>query len=160
MPTLAEPNDIRELSDLFWETVSADPSYISHGELQMGVASGSGRLAPDGREKWEGYISAKIAGPRSAVLLCRENGRLDGFAVVEISEDGDRPYGTLCDLLVRRGARVHGLGGRLLEAALGWLRDNGAGSVFLESGVENHSAHAYFEKKGFEMVSHVFRLKA
>ena len=31
-------------------------------------------------------------------------------------------------------------------------------AVYLESGVGNHNAHAFFEHHGFSMVSHVFRL--
>ena len=133
----AVQDDVQALSDLFWDTVSSDPSYISHGELQMGVACGQGVLADDGKRKWQRYIAEKISAPTSRVFVAEADGAIRGF---------------------RRDLRGEGLGGVLLGRGREWLAGRGVDAVYLESGVGNHNAHAFFEHHGFSMVSHVFRL--
>ncbi len=154
----AVQDDVQALSDLFWDTVSSDPSYISHGELQMGVACGQGVLADDGKRKWQRYIAEKISAPTSRVFVAEADGAIRGFVVAEVASDGDRPFGVICDLIVRRDLRGEGLGGVLLGRGREWLAGRGVDAVYLESGVGNHNAHAFFEHHGFSMVSHVFRL--
>lgn len=151
-------DDVQALSDLFWDTVSSDISYVSHGELQMGIAEREGVLAADGKRKWQRYIVDKISAPTSRVFVAEDDGAVRGFVVVEIASDGDLPFGVICDLIVRRDMRGAGLGGILLDVGRRWLCDRGVASVYLESGVGNHNAHAFFERHGFRMVSHVFRL--
>ncbi len=46
--------------------------------------------------------------------------------------------------------------GKLLNAAIKWFKDRGIVSLYLESGKDNHSAHAFFEKRGFGMVSNIY----
>ena len=153
----AKQEDVKRLASLFWDTVSADPSYISHGELQMGIAEKEGVLAPDGKRKWERYISEKISARTSRVFVAESENTIQGFVVSEIASDGDRPFGVICDLLVRSDARGGGLGKTLLNAGREWLAGQGVDSIYLESGVGNHNAHAFFEHHGFCMVSHVFK---
>jgi len=154
----AVEDDVQALSDLFWDTVSAAPFYISHGEMQMGVAVEEGVLAVDGKVKWQRYIAGKISASDSNVLVSEADGVIMGFVVVETATDGDRPFGVICDLVVRRESRGEGLGSVLLDAGRRWLSDRGVDAVYLESGIGNHNAHAFFEHHGFRMVSHVFRL--
>ena len=131
------------MTQLFWDTLSANPSYISHG----------------GPDKWQRYISGKITGKASRVYLYEEKNELKGFTVVEITEDGDKPFGIICDLLVEPGQRKKGIGKNLLSRSIEWLETQGISDFYLESGIQNHNAHAFFERLGFRMVSHVFRLK-
>lgn len=154
----AVEDDVQALSDLFWDTISSDPSYISHGELQMGIAEREGVLAGDGKTKWQRYIAEKMSSPTSRVFVAEADGSVRGFVVAEIASDGDRPFGVICDLVVRRGLRGEGLGSALLDTGRRWLSDRGIDAVYLESGIGNHHAHAFFERHGFRMVSHVFRL--
>lgn len=154
----AVKDDIQALSDLFWDTLLSNPAYISHGEMQMGVAEKEGVPAGDGKEKWQRYIAEKISSPVSGVFVDETDGLVRGFVVAEIASDGDRPFGVICDLVVRRGLRGEGFGSALLDVGRRWLSDRGIDAVYLESGIENHNAHAFFEHHGFRMVSHVFRL--
>jgi len=158
MCRVAGKNDVQALSDLFWDTVSSDPSYISHGELQMGIAKREGVLAEDGKRKWQRYIAEKISAETSRVFVAETEGAIRGFVVAEIASDGDRPFGVICDLVVRRDLRGEGLGSTLLDTGRRWLSECGIDAIYLESGIGNHHAHAFFERHGFRMVSHVFRL--
>ena len=81
-----------------------------------------------------------------------------GFVVADIEEDGDAPYGMVCDVLVKEDYRGHGTGDALLQTAIGWLRGQGVRDIYLESGKDNHAAHRFFEKRGFHHVSNIFKL--
>jgi GNAT superfamily N-acetyltransferase len=153
----ATREDIPRLAALFWENLTANPDYISHGEIQMGIATAPGRPAPDGIGKWENYLLEKITDPCSHVLLHAPDGIPRAFIIVEIARDGDRPFGVICDLLVHPSLRGHGTGDTLLAAGMNWLRRQGIDSFYLESGTGNAAAHAFFQRRGFRVISHVFK---
>lgn len=155
----AAAGDADRLTDLFWENLSSDRSYISHGEIWMGVAADTRTLAPEGRARWRRYIEERITDPGSAVFIAERDGAVDGFIVLEITPYEHLRVGSVNDLVVSPSNRSKGLGSRLLEHGMEWLEANGAEEIFLESGVNNHNAHDFFERKGFEAVSHVFMRK-
>ena len=152
-------NDIEILAKIFWNNLVSNPSYISHGEIQMGIASDSERLAPDGHEKWKVYIREKITGNDSSVFIYEEDNLIIGFIVVEIESDGDKPFGVICDLLVSSDTRGKGIGKTLLQKGIQWLEEQQITDFYLESGINNHSAHNFFEHMGFKMISHIFKLE-
>jgi GNAT superfamily N-acetyltransferase len=156
----ANTGDSDRLARLFWENLLSQPGYVSHGEMQMGVADAPRRPAADGLDKWTRYVREKIEGRRGHVIVREREGEIDGFVVVEVAEDGDRPFGVICDLLVRPDRRGEGTGAALLEAGMDWLRGQGVNAFYLESGIENHAAHDFFERHGFRAVSRVFRRDA
>ncbi len=173
MFTQATLNDINELAELFWNNIEAAPEYISHGEIQMGVATAPGILAPDGIQVWKEYIRQKIEGEGvkmaesikasdsrypSVVFVHRDSGKIDAFCVLEITDDGNKPFGTICDMLVLPHLRGEGMGKKLLAQAKEWFAANGVTDIYLESGLNNHSAHEFFKKQGFREVSHIFKL--
>lgn len=158
-------NDLKVLSDMFWAHISSDPDYISHGEMQMGVGVAavedgklSGRPAPDGKAMWDKYIMSKFRSEDAAVMKFECDGKIAGFCVAEIMEDGAEPFGMVCDVLVDKNHRGQGAGGILLDAAVSWLRSKGVSGIYLESGKNNASAHEFFEKRGFRHISDIFRL--
>lgn len=164
MWTKATGNDIEELVEIFWSNIEAAPQYISHGEMQMGVATAPETLASNGKEVWRKYISQKIAEGNenvqlpSSVIVYRNNGKIAAFCVLAVLEDGCNPYGVICDMLVIPQMRGTGLGKELLVKAKEWFKEHGICDVYLESGLNNHSAHAFFRKYGFREVSHIFKL--
>lgn len=174
--------DIAELTEMFWANLTGHPEYISHGELQMGVACAPGVPAEKGKRLWQAYIREKIGGARrnyltpegvlpaapgaepvqgeewpSAVFLYRAGGRIAAFCILEVSNDGDKPFGILCDMLVRPEYRSHGLGKQMLAMTRTWFGNLGITDIYLESGVNNHAAHVFFERQGFRQVSHIFK---
>ncbi|MCM1176902.1 MAG: GNAT family N-acetyltransferase [Bacteroidales bacterium] len=163
---IAEDSDKETLADIFMGHLTSNSEYISHGELQMGVGivkvAPDGEPvfapAPDGRKMWLKYISEKIGSDDAAVYKAVSGGEIVGFCVADIEEDGAAPFGMVCDVLVRHGVRGGGAGGRLLEAAVAWLRSRGISDIYLESGKDNHAAHEFFMKRGFVKVSEIFKL--
>jgi len=164
---IAQVQDAPALADIFFGHLAAHPEYISHGEMQMGVGEGViqdgilvAQTAPDGREKWMHYILAHIEDEGFAEVwkAVSEEGEIVGFAVADIEEDGDAPFGMVCDVLVREGYRGHGTGDALLRTAIGWLRARGVNGIYLESGKNNHAAHRFFEKRGFAHISEIYKL--
>jgi len=163
---IALAEDAHRLADIFIHHITAHTEYISHGEMQMGVGVGQfeeghlkARPAPDARKKWMGYILTHIEDASFAeVFKAVENGKIIGFAVADIEEDGDAPFGMVCDVLVEEDARGSGAGSALLDAAIQWLRSRGIKDIYLESGKDNHAAHRFFEKRGFTHISEIYKL--
>lgn len=162
----AVPADAESLKEIFFAHLASNPEYISHGEVQMGVGemslnpdgSVSAGIAPDGEKMWLKYISGKISSENAAVFKAVCGKDIAGFCVADIEEDGADPFGMVCDVLVKEDFRSRGIGDALLEAATGWLRSKGVDGIYLESGKDNHSAHRFFEKRGFVHVSEIYRL--
>lgn len=151
-------SDIASLTEIFWNNLKSQPQYISHGEIQMGVGADLNVPAKNGKEMWRKYITEKIASNDSNVFIFRgEDDSINGFTVVSIENDGADPFGVICDILVLPTARKRGIGDALLDAGMSWLKDNGIKDFYLESGKDNHPAHAFFEKRGFHQVSVIYR---
>ncbi|MBQ9411006.1 MAG: GNAT family N-acetyltransferase [Bacteroidales bacterium] len=159
--------DAEALADFFIGHITAHPEYISHGEIQMGVGEGGivdgvlvARPAPDAREKWMKYILEHIEDTSFAEVwkVVSDDGAIQGFCVADIEEDGDAPFGMVCDVLVKEDYRGHGAGEALLQTAISWLRSSGVKDIYLESGKNNHSAHRFFEKRGFTHISEIYKL--
>ena len=159
--------DAAALADLFIGHITAHPEYISHGELQMGVGEGfvqDGRLvtrpAPDAREKWMKGILYQMSDDAVSHVwkAVDDKGTLMGFCAADIEGDGDVRFGMVGDILVNPQCRGGGVGNTLLQTAIDWLHSKGIQNIFLESGKDNHSAHRYFEKRGFVHVSEMYKL--
>ena len=164
---IAMPEDASELSRMFFSHLEAHPDYISHGEMQMGVGTGhyvDGKLytsvAADGEEKWMRYILHHIIDDSFAEVwkVLDDDRRIRGFCVADIEEDGDLPFGMICDVMVDETFRGGGAGGKLLQTAIDWLKNRGIKDIYLESGKDNHSAHAFFERRGFHHISEIYKL--
>lgn len=152
------PHDRLRLRDFFVKLIEGHKEYISHGELQMGIASAPGMLAPDFGETWLRYLDRQTAAEDNTLLLAEEAGALVGFIMFGVTDDGGDSYGVIFDMGIDPAYRGRHLGKALIDEALAAFRERGVGACYLESGVNNHSAHAFFEKLGFETVSHIFRM--
>lgn len=163
----ANISDAESLCGIFLRHISSNKEYISHGEIQMGVGTGrfeDGRfitdVAEDAYVNWMKYINGNIADEEGAAVYkaVAEDGRIIGFCVSEIMEDGADPFGMVCDVLVIDECRGQGVGTALLETAVSWLREKGIRDIYLESGLHNHSAHEYFRRRGFCKISEIYKL--
>ncbi|MFI3268703.1 MAG: GNAT family N-acetyltransferase [Rikenellaceae bacterium] len=152
-------SDKSVLCDLFSKTLHTHASYISHGEMQMGIATDDGTLATDFIEKWSKYIENHINDTHfSNVLIYEEDEIVLGFLLGTKEEDGSDYYGIINDVCVNSEVRKSGIGAKLMTAIFDWFKSEGIKAVYLESGLENHDAHHFFEKKGFKAVSKVFKM--
>ncbi len=162
----AELSDVKELVEMFFNNLEVNPQYVSHGEIQMGIANKSGEIAANARDLWASYITDKIAseGELPSVVFVLRDGesctskKILAFGVLEVTEDGNKPFGMICDMLVDSQLRNKGVGTELFKESLKWFEERGIKDIYLESGVNNHRVHKYFEHLGFEVVSHIFKL--
>ncbi len=158
---IARLEDVDKITDIFMNNLQENREYISHGEIQMGIADESHNIKPDGGEKWKEYITGKIdcIDPTlpSSVIIFEEEGAIKAFSVLELMEDGDAPFGVICDMLVLESLRGKGIGSRLFTKSMEWFKAQGIADIYLESGKDNHKAHGFFEKMGFHVISHIFK---
>ena len=89
-----------QLCEFFSRIIESHKAYISHGELQMGIALDSNELAPNYKEMWLNYLDRQVENPDNTLLLYLENGTIIGFVLFGITNDGARPYGVIFDLSV------------------------------------------------------------
>ena len=85
------PQDRQKLCDLFAELIENHKEYISHGELQMGIATDRGELAPDFRNAWLRYLDRQTADPETEIMLAEQDGTPTGFVIYGINRDGAAP---------------------------------------------------------------------
>lgn len=134
-----------------------DPAYISHSELQYGVAEDIGRWATDRAAKARTYVAGLLSNASDdevMVATATQDSVIVGFALVEISRlNPERPFATIHDVLFSPAVRGHGLGSALFDWLAEQCRARGVARFFLESGVDNHRAHHFFERHGFRQTS-------
>ncbi len=159
--------DAERLQEAFIGHINAHPEYISHGEIQMGVGIAihtedgkfAGRPSPNAAEMWHKYITEHLVSDNAAVFVAEDDEKqLLGFSVIDIEEDGAKPFGMLCDLLVLSENRSQGIGTALMQRDFEWFRQKGINDIYLESGRDNYNAHVFFESRGFEHVSNIYKL--
>jgi ribosomal protein S18 acetylase RimI-like enzyme len=135
------------------------PSYISHSELQGNRADAPGRWCRDLPEKLRQQVRSSLgdrsSSPHSRIAMAQVEGALAGIAFVSIdqAQEASRAYASLDDLIVIPGFRGLGIGRRFLDWVAADMRSQGIQRLFLESGVNNVEAHAFFHARGFKTVS-------
>jgi ribosomal protein S18 acetylase RimI-like enzyme len=99
------------------------------------------------------FLGSQLEEPDVAVLVAEKNGAVIGYAYagVEASDYMSLrgPAGVLHDVLVDPEHRGRGVGRRLLDAALAFLRSRGAPRVVLSTAARNAPAQRLFERAGF-----------
>ncbi|KZD21448.1 hypothetical protein A4A58_13855 [Tardiphaga robiniae] len=147
------------------DTISAmllaigDPAYISHAELQYGIADNLGRWADNREARTRQYVASMLsASPDNAeerrVATITINATIVGFALVEITRTNPaNPFAILHDVVFSPSVQGLGLGNALFDWLAEQCRAEGVQRFFLESGVDNHRAHAFFKRQGFLQTS-------
>jgi GNAT superfamily N-acetyltransferase len=105
-------------------------------------------------------LAALSASACHYVAVAASGERLLGWMHVEHRfslEGGDRAE--LMGLVVDSGARRHGLGRPLVEAAEDWARGRGLSSLTVRSNVARELSHPFYEALGYsrEKTQHVYR---
>jgi GNAT superfamily N-acetyltransferase len=160
----AAQEEARELAEFFVRHVRPDPNYISHSEIQHGRALDENRWAANLDEVVLAEFLAKT--PKDGHLLAdgglvaaRHSSHLMAVAVVAFRAEGGAPYAILEDLVVDPSQRRKEIGKRVLEWIERQAVDRGMSRLFLESGLHNEEAHAFFRREGFSACS-VIMMKA
>jgi ribosomal protein S18 acetylase RimI-like enzyme len=112
-------------------------------------------LAPrEGIESgYASFLGNALRSPDGCVFVAEREGSVIGYvyaALVPISWMELRgPAGYIHDVAVAEDERNRGAGTKLMEAAIGWLRDHGAPRVILSTATQNETAHGLFRRLGF-----------
>lgn len=151
---LAGDAEMGEVAQFFATRIALDPAYISHGEVQTGLSADGQHWVPDLTERMTEDFADR--GPDRAIAVARIDGTLVG-ALVALTVQSERiDYLVIEDLVVDPAYRAHGIGAKLVSWAEDRARAAGISWLFLESGLHNEGAHAFFEKHGFHPMSKVF----
>jgi GNAT superfamily N-acetyltransferase len=153
-PTIrrATPADIVEVARLGVELVRQHHAYDPRRyTLFEPLAS---RLAD--------FYRDQLARPDALILVAEDGAGVAGFAFarVEAAEIISMMAGVgwVHDLYVEQPARGHGLGSRLLDAAIDGLRLLGSASVMLGVAPQNEPARRLFLRRGFRYTLQEMRL--
>ena len=145
-----------QAAEFFARVISADPAYISHGEIQTGLSLDGKTWAPGLAQRFLDELGA-FDDSRSVALGRDGQGRVMAAANVSWShETPEVPFATLQDMAVEPALRNSGIGVALMAFLEAEARRRGMKWLFLESGKNNVRAHAFFERCGLHEVSHVF----
>ena len=154
-----DPDEAGSLAAFFVRNV--DKTYISHGEIMDGRALNEWEWSPEFATILEQEFRDAIAGNLSVsqqglrLVTARTPDRaVAGVAMLELARGWREPYAVMHDLVVAQDMRGKGVGTSMLQWLEAFLKgDMHIGRVFLESGNQNHDAHAFFQRKGFRVCS-------
>lgn len=105
------------------------------------------------------FLESQMADPSTLVLVAERAAETSRSGIAGYIYAGIEPAsfkelreraGFIHDLLVDDGARGAGVGPRLLEAAVAWLRKQGVPRVLLWTASQNTLARRLFEAHGFD----------
>ena len=145
-----------EAARFFARVISADPGYISHGEIQTGLSTDGKTWIPDLEARFLAEARSDQSGRSLAVARDASNAIVAAAAVSWSVDTEAARFATLQDLAVEPSFRSQGLGARMVQFVEREARARGAAWLFLESGKDNRRAHQFFERTGFQEVSQVF----
>lgn len=151
---IESPAARRDIGSWIGRSISLDTAYISHGEIQTGLSS-------DGRT-WIADLSARIAQDlesdveRSVLEARGSDGERVGAAIVLFQPGPPAAYAVIEDIVVEPGARRRGVAAAMVAHIEAEARRRRLSWIMLESGLENESAHALFERLHFAPISKVF----
>ncbi|WP_410210371.1 GNAT family N-acetyltransferase [Aquirhabdus sp.] len=153
----ADPDLIDTLTHFFVSHIN--PSYISHSELQSGRAITTDQWHNNIPEFIRNdFIEALIVNndPTPSIATARDDsGALIGLVIISFPDRRfeHTKFAVVDDVVVSPYARGLGVGKKLIAWIAGHLKAAGIQRLFLESGVNNHGAHTFFEQQGFKQVS-------
>ncbi len=152
---ISSAKQLRQVARFMARTVSLDPSYISHSEIQLG-------LSPDGRS-WAQDLESKLLDEADSTetntlvyAAISTDDEILAASRVSVHFDKGPLYAIIEDMAVSPDHRSSGLGSRLADAIEADAMNQGVTWLFLESGKKNVGAHRFFERHGFSEISHVF----
>ena len=150
----ANPADRATAAAFITAAIHPDPGYISHGEIQTGLSMNGEDWAPDLAEKMRADFAEP--GPDRSIVLAFEGDALICVGVVLKCFNERASYVVIEDIAVSPTARSGGIGRRVMSFVEDHARAWGADWAFMESGIRNDRAHAFFERLDYQPISKVF----
>jgi ribosomal protein S18 acetylase RimI-like enzyme len=110
--------------------------------------------AGEGAEKgYASFLGRVLDGSDDAVFVGERDGVVVGYVYAALEpmswKELRGPAGFIHDVVVEENARQLGIGRKLMQAAIDWLRSRGAPRVILGTASSNHVAQALFRELGF-----------
>lgn len=99
------------------------------------------------------FLGRMMESSDDCVFVAEEDGVIRGYVFAALEplswKELRGPAGFIHDVAVAEEARRRGIGTRLMQAAIEWLRQHGAPRVILGSAAPNREAQALFRRLGF-----------
>jgi ribosomal protein S18 acetylase RimI-like enzyme len=109
--------------------------------------------APEAARGYARFLGSQIGAEEAVVLVAEREGAVVGYSYAGLEEmswmELRGPAGFIHDVVVAEGARGHGIGGDLIEAAASWLEEHGAPRIMLWTAEKNTPGRHLFERLGF-----------
>ncbi len=99
------------------------------------------------------FLGGFIDSPDDRVFVAEENGAVIGYVYAALEpmswKELRGPAGFIHDVAVAEQSRRSGVGTKLMQTAINWLRERGAPRVILWTAAPNEIAHTLFRQLGF-----------
>jgi ribosomal protein S18 acetylase RimI-like enzyme len=99
------------------------------------------------------FLGVMLESPDTCVFVAEEEGKVVGYVFAALEplswKELRGPAGFIHDVAVAEEARHSGAGTRLMQAAIDWLRQQGAPRVILWTAAPNAEAQSLFHHLGF-----------
>lgn len=92
-----------------------------------------------------------IRSPYSHFIVAEMDGEIVGYAIAHHLPEDD--IADVYNLAVLESHRGRGLGATLLDALIGWCREQGASAIMLEVRADNVPAQALYASRGFVTIA-------
>lgn len=152
---LASIEDRPLIAELMATAIQTQNSYISHGDYFAGRSSDANNFVPN----LELAIADELGDPDNNTqyaLAVSTSGDVVGCAAFYLANNGHQDYCVLDDIVVPAVARSQGVGAALYDFVVQYAQQSNARKILLESGANNHSAHRFFDERGFKTMSKTF----
>jgi ribosomal protein S18 acetylase RimI-like enzyme len=140
----AESGDVEALGRLGAALVQEHYDFDRQRFLAPGPGTASG---------YGSYLGGMAQSGDACVFVAVSDGSVAGYVFAALEPlswmDLRGPAGVVHDVIVSDDARRGGIGTKLMDAAIGWLREHGAPRVILMTAARNAGAQALFHRLGF-----------
>ena len=101
-------------------------------------------------EEAAGRVRELAAHPDHAILVAEADGRVAGWIQVSFPRIFETPArAEIAGLVVDETAQGHGIGRRLVAAAVDWARERGCLAIRVRTNVVRERAQAFYQREGF-----------
>jgi GNAT superfamily N-acetyltransferase len=108
---------------------------------------------PNSAEGYAWFLRSQLKEVDVVVFVAERDGTVVGYVYAGLEPTSWKELrdmaGFIHDVVVENSSRRLGIAGRLVEAAIGWLRDHGAPRVMLWTAEQNPAAQELFSHLGF-----------
>ena len=140
----AEPPDADSLGRLGAMLIRTHHDFDRRRFLAAGVGVESG---------YASFLAGRMESPDDVIYVAERDGEIVGYVFAALEplswKELRGPAGFIHDVAVAAGARRSGIGTKLMEVAMEWLRGRGAPRVILWTAAPNAQAQSVFRRLGF-----------